>query len=669
MEQNHPEEWKEMFPEATREAWREAADKLLKGAPFDKVLKTKTPEGFLLEPIYDRQDTDCLDHIGSMPGTPAYVRGLKSEGFRKKRWLIAQEIEEHAIEDYNKALKSDLSRGMTAVSINPVAPNHIKEKLFRTCLCLQTLGDLEKAFDGIDLANVPLRFNSYASGKALAAMLDAMKKPLNGSLGMDPIGELAACGKVTFDSILDAVHTADWIYENHPGMNPITIHTEVCHEAGGSAVEELAFFLSSAVEYIDRLTKAGIALDTALNKMEVSFALGGKFFMEIAKLRAARILWKNLCDAYGKLECAPNLHIHVGTAFMNKTIYDPYVNMLRTTTEALSGVLGMADSVTVEPFNSTYDFPNGFARRIARNTQIILSEESHLDEVIDPAGGSYLIETLTNYLTGEAWNLFREMEADGGVINALQTGTLQNRIAGIRSDRDKNLNIRKDVLVGINMYTNPDENPVTAPWDSPDWKCQGCRSKKSGIKPGSTDIATLSKAFKDGLTLEEALELTDNGDMMTVEPLESYRLAKGFEDLRTRVMEYEGDKRVFLMNMGGVKQHKARADFSRGFFQVAGFDVIDNKGFATVEDAVKAAGENGAPVVVICSTDDTYPELVPPIMEGLKKNNPDIVTVLAGYPKDQIEQHKASGIDEFIHVRANAMQILSTIATRTGVVQ
>ncbi len=667
MEQNA--EWKEMFPKATREAWREAADKLLKGAPFDKVLKTKTPEGLLLEPIYDCEDTDSLEEIGAMPGFPAYVRGMKPEGYLKKRWLIAQEIEEHVIADYNKALKNDLARGMTAVSINPVAPNHIKDKLFRTCLCIQTLGDIEKAFDGVDLANVPLRFNSYASGKALAAMLDAMNKPFTGSLGMDPIGELAACGEVTANAMPDAVEAVKWAFEKQPGMNPITIHTEVCHEAGGSAVEELAFFLSSAVEYIDRLTSAGIELETVLNKMEVSFALGAKFFMEIGKLRAARILWKNLCDAYGMPECAPNLHIHVGTAFMNKTIYDPYVNMLRTTTEALSGVLGMADSVTVEPFNATYDFPNEFARRIARNTQIILSEESHLDDVIDPAGGSYLIETLTNFLTGEAWNLFREMEADGGVIKTLESRKLQNRIAAIRKERDKNLGIRKDVLVGVNMYANPDEKPVTAPWEGEDWHCTSCRSKKSGIEPESMTIAALSKAFKDGLTHEEALELTAAGETITVEPLESYRLAKGFEDLRTSVTTSEADNRVFLMNMGGVKQHKARADFSRGFFQIAGFDVIDNNGFKTVDDAVKAAIENGAPVVVICSTDDTYPELVPPILDGLKKNNPDIVTVLAGYPKDQLEQHKASGIDEFIHVRANALEILGMIATRIGVEQ
>ena len=314
-------------------------------------------------------------------------------------------------------------------------------------------------------------------------------------------------------------------------------------------------------------------------------------------------------------------------------MYDPYVNMLRTTTEALSGVLGMADSVTVAPFNASYDVPNDFARRIARNTQIILSEEAHLDDVIDPAGGSYLIETLTNFLTGEAWSFFREMEEVGGVIKALESGVLQNRIAEIRMGREANLNKRKDVLVGINMYTNPDEKPM-----------HDNREKN----------VTASKI---------------TGEKITVEPLSSYRLAKAFEDLRTKVMKFEGDKRVFLMNMGSVKQHKARADFSRGFFQIAGFEVIDNKGFSTVEDAVKAAAENGAPVVVICSTDDTYPELVPPILKGLKKNNPDIVTVLAGYPKDQIEQHKASGIDEFIHVRANAMQILGTIASRTGVEQ
>ncbi len=613
MEQNS--EWKDMFPKATREAWREAADKLLKGAPFDKVLKTKTSEGLTLDPIYDSLDTDKIEVIGSMPGFPAYVRGMRPEGFHKKRWQIAQEIDEHDAEKFNQALKHDLARGMTAVCIPT---------------CMLTPDHIEKALDGVDLTKIPLRFNSYASGKA---MLEAINKEFTGSLSMDPIGELATRGEIPTARIDETIETAKWVFENQPGMRPITVHTEVCHEAGGSAVEELAFFLSTAVEYIDKLTEAGVVLETILNKMEVSFALGAKFFMEIAKLRAARILWKSLCDAYGKPECAPSLHIHVRTAFMNKTMYDPYVNMLRTTTEALSGVLGMADSVAVAPFNASYDVPNDFARRIARNTQIILSEEAHLDDVIDPAGGSYLIETLTNFLTGEAWSFFREIEEVGGVIKALQSGVLQNRIAEIRKGREANLNKRKDVLVGINMYTNPDEKPMRDNREQP----------------------------------EPASKIT--GEKITVEPLSSYRLAKAFEDLRTKVMKFEGDKRVFLMTMGSVKQHKARADFSRGFFQVAGFEVIDNKGFSTVEDAVKAAAENGAPVVVICSTDDTYPELVPPILKGLKKNNPDIVTVLAGYPKDQIDQHKASGIDEFIHVRANAMQILGTIASRTGVEQ
>jgi methylmalonyl-CoA mutase len=365
-------------------------------------------------------------------------------------------------------------------------------------------------------------------------------------------------------------------------------------------------------------------------------------------------------------------------------MYDPYVNMLRTTTEAFSAVVGGVDSLQTNPFDETFGPPNEFSRRIARNTQIILDEEAHLDQLIDPAGGSYYVEKLTHDIAEKAWALFQEIEKRGGMLNALMEGYPQEEIETVTAKRKKDLAKRKNVMVGTNTFANVKEEKETK---TPDYaairktRVQQLKTYREAaanetinealsrlsVSPVEASIEALSA----GASIGDVFAAFSTGDSPQVNPLHTYRAAEMFEELRDAVAGYEaktGAKpKLFLATMGPLAQHKARADFSKGFFETGGFDVIYPKGFETTEAAVEAAVESQALAVVICSTDPTFPELVPPLVKGLIEKNPDITVVLAGYPKDQVDAHKQAGVGEFIFLGADAHHILSNILTRTGV--
>jgi methylmalonyl-CoA mutase len=367
--------------------------------------------------------------------------------------------------------------------------------------------------------------------------------------------------------------------------------------------------------------------------------------------------------------------------------------MLRTTTEAFSAVIGGVDSMHTNPFDESFSTPDNFSRRIARNTQIILKEETHLDSLIDPAGGSYFVEKLTDDIAGEAWKLFQQIEDKGGIAEALTSGFINEIISTVVENRKKDYSKRKSVLVGSNMYANMKEEKIAPRKTDRDaflkkrsdylqkFRVSGDQEKHSAIleklqqlvNDHSTDIINrATSAVMEGATLGEISSAVRAGTEpgINIEPLEMKRAGEIFEELRNASDSYlaENGKRpqVFMANMGTTKQFKARADFSRGFFEVAGFDMIYTNGFKSADEAVIAAGESKAPIVVICSTDDTYPELVPLITKGIKLKNAVAQVVLAGYPKDQIESHKASGIDEFIFLGADAYGILSGLMKKIG---
>jgi len=620
------------FSPPTYDQWKTAAEENLKGVPFEKALVTHTYENIDLQPIYTKLDIEDLPHLEEKPGFGHYVRGTDTKGYLDKPWEICQAIPYNNPDEFNNALKHDLERGQTAVHLSSGTTS------------IGTPEDMAAALKDIDLETIPIHIDAGFSGldtyttlKTVLENENRSPEKVNGSIDADPLGYLAAHGSLpitlenAFDQMAELLSRAK---EEMPLLRTVGISGLPYHNAGASAIQEPAFVLASAVEYIEGMMDKGFTIDEIAPRMRFTFGIGPFYFMEIAKLRAARLLWSKIVETYGGDEESRKMNIHGVTSFYNQTRYAPYVNMLRTVTEAFSAVVGGVDGLQTNPFDETLGPPDEFSRRAARNTQIVLLEESHLAQVLDPAGGSYYVEKLTHEVARKTWDLFRETEKQGGMFNALQKEFPQKEIETTAEKRKKDLAKGKYVMVGTNSYANvKEEKPGTKP-----------RPKKQ-----SADA------------------------VISIRSLRLHRAAEIFEELRDAANTFETQTgarpKLFLATMGPLRQHKARADYSRGFFELGGFDVIYPEGFDTPGAAVDAAAASGAPVVVICSTDDTYPELVPPITKGLKATNPGIQVVLAGYPKDRAEAHKEAGVDEFIYLGADAHAILSSLFQKIGVLK
>ncbi len=686
------------FKPHTKEEWRVAVDKLLKGKPYEKIMLTRTYEGITLDPIYWQEDIENLPNSSELPGFDNYTRGTKVLGSNPAGWNVAQAISVPTPEEFNKALLDALNRGQTAVNIPIDETTRIgldadcaqDFQVGKGGVSITTLDDLETILSNVSIDHIDIDIHAYSSALPVTAMLMAVAKKRNistktisGSIGMDPISELANDGNIclsieqAYDEMAELVR---WNSKNAPKMKAIAVHSDAYHNGGGSDVEELAFAFSTAVEYIRQMQKRGLSINQIAKSIQFNFSLGSNFFMEIAKIRTARMLWSKIVKEFGGDDEAAKIYIHAKTSAFNKTKYDPYVNMLRTTTEAFSGVIGGVDSLQVDPFDEGLRQPNSFSRRIARNQQLILNEECHLSHVIDPAGGSWYIESLTSLLADQVWKKFQLVEAEGGIYTCLENEKIQSWITEVSEARKKNLVVRRDQIVGTNMYANMSEPEFEK--NEIDYVKVFLNRKKElstiekniDFKINPNDImGSLISAATNGATigtLAEKLRNDDEAEWPTITPIRTYRNAEIFENLRDQVENYAKENsrpKCYLACLGKVSQYKGRADFSRGFFEVGGFDVTESKGSEDALEAANAAIASDSPVVVICSSDARYPEFVPSFTKQVKAEKPDTIIVLAGYPKDQIEQHKADGVNEFIHVRANVYEILSNILGKIGV--
>ncbi|MCK4956382.1 MAG: acyl-CoA mutase large subunit family protein, partial [Candidatus Cloacimonetes bacterium] len=655
--------------------------------------------GITLDPIYWQEDIANLPNSSELPGYDNYTRGTKVLGNYQQGWNVAQEINVATPKEFNTELLHDLNRGQTAVNL-PIdeatrigldADQAHDEQVGKGGVSISTLADLETALDGVELKHINIDIHAYNSALVMTALLAALAKKkdvnyqdLSGSIGMDPLSELAGDGTICLSlnqAYNEMYELTKWTSKNAPKLKSISIHSYPYHNAGASNVEELAFAFATAVEYIRQMLNRGLHINVIAKSIQFNFSLGSNFFMEISKIRAARMLWSKIIREFGGDDEAAKIYIHAKTSSYNKTKYDPYVNMLRTTTEAFSGVIGGVDSLQVDPFDKELRQPDRFSRRIARNQQIILNEECHLSHVIDPAGGSWYIESLTSILADKVWEKFRELEAEGGIYACLENEKAQTMLAEIANARMKNLSVRRDTIVGTNMYANMSEKDFEKrELDLHEIyiarKAEVTMQKKDvEVALNETNIfGSILSALSKGASLGQATDSLrqEDHEWPTIKPLNIHRLSESFENLRDQVeafKEENGRPKCYLANMGNVSQYKGRSDFSRGFFEVGGFGVSEGKGCSDPIVAANMAIEADAPVVVLCSSDKNYPEYVPEFAKKLKAEKPDTVLVLAGYPKDQIEEHKQNGVDTFIHVRANAYQILSETLRKVGVIK
>ena len=686
-----------LFPPARKEDWRAAAEKLLKGASFDKVLLSPTYEGITLQPIYWPEDLAGAPHAGTLPGFPPFLRGSTVAGGRLKSWEIAQEVPAGTAADFNRALRHDLANGQSAV-ILPLGVEGAEGP--DGGIPLATLPEWETALQGVPIEKIPLYVHPGSSAAAAAGMLAALCRKsgkslnaLRGCAGADPLGDLATAGALplSLEQLYDetaGIYT--WSIGEAPQFQVFDIRAEVYQHAGASAAQELGFAMATGAEYLRAMIRRNFSAEDIAPRIRFSFALGSQFFMEIAKLRAARVLWAQIVQAFGGSEKAQQMVLHTRTSRWNKTVYDPYVNMLRATTEAFSGIVGGSNSLEVGAFDEPLRPADEFSRRMARNIQIILKEESHLDRVIDPAGGSWYVETLTAELAEKAWALFQEIEKRGGMAAALKDNYPQTLAADTAQQRLEHLATRRDKLIGTNSYPNLQEKPLAAPGaaaatrveqrethpqkhrghrDEP--ACRKALQALASAGPGNF-IAAIAAAAGTGATIGEInAALRPEPGTETVEPLCLHRAAAMFEHFRQALEQHKADHgsgiSVFLANMGPLREHKARADFSTAFFQVGGFEVIAPAGFDSVEAAVQAARESAAPIVVICSSDERYPEVAASLAGALKAEPPAPIVLLAGQPGAQEAAYRAAGIDDFIHLRSNVHQTLLNLAKTLGV--
>lgn len=674
----------EEFPATSYDEWRKAAEESLKGAPFDKKLITRTHEGISLQPIYNKEDLEKLGAPEAWPGLPSFGRGPAAA---PKRPLVAQEIPLGDPVAFNKAALEDFMRGQDALALQldvasrrGVDPSEADTSEVAYCgLSLASLDDARAAFAGIQPNAIDLLVWAGATALPVLGIFAAHSPEWRGGILGDPLAEYARDGKLPIaldDAYSEMAACAKWSLANGSRLRTVGVNGGFWADAGATAIEELAFATATAVEYLRELDSRGVSPAEAAGQFVFTYGIGSNVFMEIAKLRAARMLWSRVLAASGVASVPARIHVR-GTV-SNKSALDVHTNMLRATTEAFVGSIAGADSMHVSAFDEVVRTPDAFSRRIARNVHTILAEECDFSEVGDPSGGSYYIETLTSELASKAWAKFQEIEKTGGMSAALREGTPQAIAQKSFAARASAAASRRDGYIGVNLFPDLGETPL-APDDINHQAIHAARAATiEKIRPHSLprterSVEAVKAAFEGGATLGQVSEAISRSAPTEpeIERVRVRRVAEGFEALRSNAARFKKSSgkapAIWLANFGPAKQYKARADFSAGFLSAGGFEISQGPGAASVEDAVKAAAASKAPVVVMCSTDDTYPDLVAPFVSALRAKAPKVLVLLAGYPQDHLEAFKAAGINDFIHIRANCLEFLTQLQKSLGI--
>jgi methylmalonyl-CoA mutase len=470
------------FSPPTTEEWKTSVEESLKGASFENLV-TQTNEGIDLQPIYTKRGwhpqpihgIENLPYLDQAPGFGHYLRGTIPGGYLSQPWEICQEIPLSLAQPFNEALKYDLQRGQTSINLlldlatqkGLDSDSAAVEEVGKNGTAISTLEDLSIALANIDMEKYPLHITAGFSGLEIIMMLNAFLKEqgkeikrVKGSIDTDPLGYMVTHGDlpILLETAYDRMSlVTKWSGQHAPHLKTIGVSGLPYHNAGADAVRELAYVLGTAVEYIDQLLERGVVIDDIAGQMRFTFGIGPFYFMEIAKIRAARVLWAKIIETCGGSSQAQKMTVHARTSFYNQTKYDPYVNMLRTTTEAFSAVTAGVDSLHTNPFNEVFGSSDEFSRRVARNTQVLLLEECRLNQLIDPGGGSYYVEKLTYEVCQKAWEKFREIEAMGGMLKALEKGFPQDETNAVHEKRKQDILNKKSIIVGTNYSANVNE--------------------------------------------------------------------------------------------------------------------------------------------------------------------------------------------------------------------
>ena len=612
---------KKLFSEFTSPTHQDWLDKIqvdLKGADFQKKLVWKTDEGFSVQPFYMKEDLENLSTIGSEPGEFPYVRGNKADD---NNWFVRQEICSESAAEANKKALEILGKGVDSLGFM-VPAEQISAEYVQTLLNGIYCDCVELNFKvcpkhALELAKVLV---AYFAGKGYAP------ERIKASIDFDPIKGLIMKGKDT-ESLISTGKALIETVKDYPDFKVISVNGSALSDSGAYIVQELGYSLAWGAEYLKRLADEGVSGSEIARRIKFNMGISTNYFMEIAKFRAARLLWSKIAGEYaGKDKEACKACIHAKTSFYNMTLFDSYVNLLRSQTETMSAAIAGVNSITVTPFDAAYEKPDDFSERIARNQQLLLKEESHFDKVVDPAGGSYYIEVLTDSLATEAWKIFLKVQEDGGIVEYAKNGLVQDDIIASDTKRHTLAAQSREFILGTNQFPNFIEN---SDGKAPMTCCCKCKKEEDAPYKG----------------------------------ISTSRLSSEFEELRLTTEKAKKQPVAFMLTIGSLVMRQARAQFSCNFLASAGYKVVDNLGFNTIEEGVDAAVKAGADIVVICSSDEEYAQYAIPAYNYLAGR---ALFVVAGNP-ECAEELKAAGIENFIHVRVNQLETLKSFNQKLGI--
>ncbi|MFI8685324.1 methylmalonyl-CoA mutase family protein [Rossellomorea sp. NPDC077527] len=577
------------FSQRTLTDWQEAAEKALKGKGIHS-LHTNTYENIKLKPLYTGEDVPKRDRVKD------YIPNIEGEMDRDSKWFIAQPINRGSWGELTTAIKDALSRGQNCLSF--------------------TIGDVKMTEHFQQFMKEMKEFDTpifIIDKKTSLSILEMEEFPdregLIGVIGFDPLSEGEWLNNDRLEEWITVVNEADHL---HPEVKTIIINAAPYHNKGASATQELAYALSEGVVYIEALQEKGWTLEKIAKKMHFHFSVGSQFFMEMAKIRAFKKLWQEVLSSYGVAEStiSRSISISAETSRFNKSTLDPYVNMLRGGGEAFSAVLAGVDYLLVAPFNEVSGEVNPFSERIARNTQLILGEEAHLDKVIDPGGGSYYVEWLSEEVGKLAWKEFQQIDEEGGIIVSLENGSIQHKIDRVRDSRIQDLATRKNSMIGTNIYAN----------------------------------------------LEETLADTTS--------TAGERLSLPFEALRSRSLKLARKPVAGLIGLGELKSHKSRADFVKGFLATGGIHTDQSKECFSKEDILHFVEETRYPYYVVCGKDEEYHDQLSMMVESIHQIGANIVIDIAGkIPDERRSEWELMGLNGSIYNKQNILEKMDELLT------
>ncbi|RSD27368.1 methylmalonyl-CoA mutase family protein [Mesobacillus subterraneus] len=628
------------FKKAGFEDWQEKAAASLKGKPIES-LYTNTYENIILKPLYTEDDLP-EDLSGEIPGQPDFRRGIETLGYQSQTWHIANRIEYSSVAELKGNLDSALTRGQTAISFE------VKQELFTNKSELVSfLASYKNKY--------PISLNAgnfqapLLAALTMASKEEGMEERLSGFAGADPVAQASLTGGLSND---EKEYFASWskllsdAHEELPEVKTVLVDTTPYHNSGANAVQELAAAISTGVYLLERLSENGWEIKKALSKMIFHFAIGSNFFMETAKLRAARLLWSKAAEAFGAHAEERKMKISAETSRFTKTVFDPYVNLLRTGNEAFAAILGGIQFLHTGTFEEAAGRASAFSERVARNTQLVLQSEAHLEKVTDPAGGSWYVESLTRELAEKAWEMFLEMDKQGGICETLKSGWLQEQINTTAEARKQDIFKRKKSIIGTNVYANLSEKISE----------QVVKEKSSGFIAGTLAELIDLKEFPVENGVQEL-----NSRFQALQPK---RLAQPFEALRLRAKRLEEagvQPSVGLICLGELKKHKARADFISGLLAAGGIDAVRSGEINQLSEAADFIASSHVQHFVLCGDNADYASFGVQFAKELIKEHSETKLFMAGRPDEDESGWRMAGIQEFMHVRSDAYQILTAL--------